>query len=148
MTKSNNRGQELFNSGYYCAESVLMVIAEEENISSDVIPAIASGLCGGMSGTCNMCGAVTGGILALSLVHGRKSPADSADLNYKTVQELITRFTDEYGSSNCQELLGLNLGTVEGQEKFKSEQLDVKCSEYTGKAAEFTRTIIDKYKIL
>ena len=140
---SYQKGKDVFASGLYCAESVLTVIAEEEGIYSDILPSIATGFCGGMSRTCNMCGAVTGGILALNLVYGRKSANDSVEENYQAVQKLISNFEEEFGSVNCQELLGCDLGTDEGQQIFSDKKLYLNCSEYTGKATEFTRKIID-----
>jgi len=143
MSNAYQKGKDAFESGLYCAESVLTVIAEEEGIFSDLLPGIATGFCSGMSRTCNMCGAVTGGILALNLVYGRKSPNDSVEENYQAVQKFISKFEDEFGSVNCQELIGCNLGTDEGQQIFRDNQLHLKCSEYTGKAAEFVRKIIN-----
>lgn len=45
------KSRELFNSGYYCAESVLMAIAESRNVQSDLMPRIATGFCSGMART-------------------------------------------------------------------------------------------------
>jgi len=143
MSNSYQKGKETFESGLCCAESVLSVIAEEEGIHSDIVPGIASGFCGGISRTCNMCGAVTGGILALNLVYGRKSSEDSADQNYFAVQKLLSKFKEEFGSLNCQELLDCDLGTDEGQKIFEDKQLGVKCGEFVGKATGFTREIIN-----
>ncbi|MDM8528434.1 C-GCAxxG-C-C family protein [Anaerolineales bacterium HSG24] len=140
---SYQKSKDAFDSGLCCAESVLIVIAEEEGIQSDILPRIATGFCGGISRTCNMCGAVTGGILAINLVYGRESANDSAEENYRAVQKLISNFEEEFGSVNCQELLGCNLGTDEGQQIFHDKQLRLNCSEYVGKATEFARKIID-----
>ena len=85
MTKTNQKGKELFSSGLYFAESVLKVIADEENIDSPLISGIATGFCSGISRTCNMCGALTDGILALNVVFGRSSPEESVEENYKAV---------------------------------------------------------------
>ena len=39
----SQRIKELFDSGYYCAESVLLTVAEAYGIQSDLIPKIATG---------------------------------------------------------------------------------------------------------
>ena len=70
------RSLELFRSGYFCAESVLQAIAENQDIQSDLIPKIATGFCSGISRTGGMCGAVSGGIMGIGLVAGRNSPAE------------------------------------------------------------------------
>ena len=144
---SNNtyeKGVKTFDAGLFCAESVLKVITDEEGISSPLLPGLATGFCGGMSRTCNMCGALTGGVLALNIVYGRSSSDDSVDENYQAVQTLIADFEKEFGSVNCHELLGCDLGTDEGQTKFNEKQLHLKCREYTGKSAALVRGIIDK----
>ncbi len=146
MSNSYNKGKDAFDSGLYCAESVLKVITDEEGISSPLLPGIATGFCSGMSRTCNMCGALTGGILALNVVFGRNSADDSVEKNYKAVQNLVSDFEIEFGSINCQELLGCDLGNDEGQKKFNENKLHLKCSEYTGKATELVRAIINNEK--
>ncbi|MHB9029628.1 MAG: C-GCAxxG-C-C family (seleno)protein [Candidatus Latescibacterota bacterium] len=50
------RSGELFDSGYLCAESVLVAIAESSGISTDAKPGIAAGFCSGMARTNRMCG--------------------------------------------------------------------------------------------
>jgi len=146
MPNINQKGKELFSSGLYCAESVLKVIADEENIDSPLIPGIATGFCSGMSRTCNMCGALTGGILALNMVFGRNSSEESVEENYKAVQSLINMFENEFGTTNCQELLGCDLGSEKGQEEFNENNLHLKCREYTGKVAELAHEIIGDAK--
>ncbi len=56
--------------------------------------------------------------------------------------ELIRQFEDEFGSRDCHVLLGCNLGTRDGQAKFRNEQLAQRCIEYTGRAAEIAATIL------
>ena len=146
MPNINQKGKELFSSGLYCAESVLKVIADEENIDSPLIPGIATGFCSGMSRTCNMCGALTGGILALNMVFGRNLSEESVEENYKAVQSLINMFENEFGTTNCQELLGCDLGSEKGQEEFNENNLHLKCREYTGKVAELAHEIIGDAK--
>lgn len=141
-TQSYERALEEFDKGFFCAESVLKVIAEQQGISSKLIPMIATGLCSGMARTSGMCGALSGGIIALSMVYGRKSIDESVENNYVVVQKLISNFKKEFGSTNCQELLGCDIGTPEGQKTFSSKKLALHCREYTGKAAEFVSNII------
>ncbi len=143
MNSSYQKGMDAFESGLYCAESVLSVISEEEGISSNLLPGIATGFCSGISRTCGMCGALTGGILALNLVFGRSSSEDSVELNYQAVRELISAFEKEFGSSNCEELLDCDLGSEKGQKRFTDNRLHLKCREYTGKATEIARAAID-----
>jgi C_GCAxxG_C_C family probable redox protein len=61
--QASQRSIELFTSGYFCAESVLMAIAESQGIQSDLIPKIATGFCSGIARTGSICGAVCGAIM-------------------------------------------------------------------------------------
>ncbi|MCG8341882.1 MAG: C-GCAxxG-C-C family protein, partial [Chlorobiales bacterium] len=92
MNQSFQKGKETFESGFYCAESVLKVIAEEEGIDSPLVPAIATGFSSGTARTGFLCGAVAGGILSMGLVFGRSSPDQSENQTYRAVRQLLSEF--------------------------------------------------------
>jgi len=89
-----------------------------------------------------MCGALSGGILALSLVYGRDAIDESVQENYGAVSKLIEKFQKKFGSTNCEKLIGCNLGTPQGKNKFTENNLRLDCREYTGKVAQFVSEII------
>ncbi len=143
----DDRGDEnnvdaVFATGLYCAESVLSVIANDNAIDSPLIPGIATGLCSGMARTRGTCGALTGGILAINLVHGRSTPEQSVEKNYVLVKELVNRFEVEFKSTNCAQLLGCDLGTDEGQQVFGNNGLVERCKLYTRRATAITRELL------
>ena len=123
MYADGKRGRELFESGYYCAESVLTAVAEGRGISSSLFPKIATGFCSGMARTSGLCGAFTGGVMALGMVFGRENPEDDPLLCYDAVQELIETFQQVHGTHRCSELLGCDLGTQKGQDEFTERNL-------------------------
>jgi C_GCAxxG_C_C family probable redox protein len=86
------RSRELFQSGFFCAEIVLLAIAESQGILSNLIPRIATGFCSGLSRTGGMCGAVSGAIMGINLVAGRNSPAESLEVSYALTQKMISCF--------------------------------------------------------
>jgi C_GCAxxG_C_C family probable redox protein len=90
-----------------------------------------------------MCGAVSGGIMAIGLFTGRRSPEDSVLKSYEPVQKLVERFATEFGSTNCRDLTGCDLGTDEGQNQFKANNLIEKCRKYTEEAARIAMGIIE-----
>lgn len=136
------RSGELFDSGFYCAESVLQAIAESKGIQSELIPKIATGFCSGMSRTSRTCGAVSGAILALGLFFGRSSPEVPVDSCYDQVQKLIRIFEGKFGSTNCGELTGCDLGTEEGQEAFRANNVIERCREFTVEATSMALSLI------
>ncbi len=148
MQKSFNSTQarEKFDSGLFCAESALSEVAHYYGIESDLIPAIATGLCSGMARTGGVCGALSGSILAINLIHGRKSANDSVAKNYTAVQELVTDFAQTFGSTNCTKLLECDLGTQSGQTRFNEKKLERRCREYTAMSADLAIKAIENAK--
>ncbi|MFC1515503.1 C-GCAxxG-C-C family protein [Thermodesulfobacteriota bacterium] len=136
------RSGELFDSGLFCAESVLLAIAEAKGIQANVIPKIATGFCGGISRTCGMCGAVTGAIMAVNLVFGRNDPAASVEKNYIAVRKMMARFEEKFGSMNCRELIDCDLGTEEGRNDFKAKDLRTECKGFTEEATRIAMSLI------
>ena len=85
IEKAANRSRELFESGLYCAESVLLSITEAKGIESPLIPRIATGFCSGISRSFNLCGAVSGAIMAISIFMGRDTPEESVEPCYSSM---------------------------------------------------------------
>ncbi len=137
------RSKQLFESGYGCAESVLLAVCESMGVESVLIPRIASGFCGGVSNTNGMCGAVAGGILALNIIYGRNHANESKELNYQKVQQFQQMFTAKFGSTNCTGLTDCDLSTEDGHQKFKELNVHQKCSDFT---AEATRMVLELIK--
>jgi len=92
---------------------VLLAVSESQGIRSELIPKIATGFCG----------ALTGGIMALSMLFGRTVPQDSRDKNYALVAHLIKRFQQEFGAAGCTDILGCDISTRSGSETFLKENL-------------------------
>lgn len=119
-------------------------MAEGKNIQSELIPKIATGFCSGISRTCGICGAVSGAIMAINLFYGRSLPKESVETGYTMVRELINMFESKFGSTNCKQLTGCDLGTKEGQNTFKSNNLIERCKDYAKEATRMAMTIIEE----
>jgi C_GCAxxG_C_C family probable redox protein len=128
--QASQRSLELFRSGFFCAESVLLAIAEDQGIQSDLIPKIATGFCSGISRTGGMCGAVSGAIMGINLRAGRSLPSESMELSYTLTQKMINHFESQHGSINCSQLIGCDLATEHGQRYFLENNLMERCLQY------------------
>lgn len=117
-------------------------MCEERGIQSELVPGIATGFCGGMARSGNMCGAVTGAIMAIDVVLGRDAPDGPRDKDYAAVRALLDRFEGMFGSSNCGELLGCDLDTPEGRDYFKENDLALECRRYTEEAARIAVSLL------
>ncbi len=142
MTATAQKSLELFNSGFWCAESVLLAMAEQQGIRSDLLPRIATGFCSGMARTGGQCGAVNGAMMAIGLANGRRAPGDPVDASYVLIQELMLRFEERFGSTNCRELMGVDFRTPEGQATFLDRHLIERCKEYVQGAAEIGTALL------
>jgi len=136
------KSKQLFDSGFGCAEAVLMAVSEYKDIQSDLIPKIATGLCGGVSKTNGMCGAVSGGVLAISMIYGRTKVEDSRDALNARTQAFIQKFNKKYGTVGCTALTGCDLSTKEGMKKFEKENVHIKCQEFVGEATQLVLKIL------
>ena len=144
LDKVTNPSAKHFDSGFYCAESVLLVVAQTKGIQNDLIPKIATGFCSGVSRTSGMCGAVAGAIMSINLFFGRENPSDSIEKNYNAVQAFIKQFEKKFGSSNCTILIDCDLNTEDGQEKYEKNKLIERCQLYTRIAARMALSIIEE----
>lgn len=114
----------MFFSGYNCAQSVLYSFCEDLNIDKNIALKIACGFGAGMGRKQEVCGAISGGIMVLGMIYGKGENEDSEkiDKTYKKVWELIERFSQKYNTYICHELIdGCDLSTLEGQRQFKEK---------------------------
>jgi C_GCAxxG_C_C family probable redox protein len=110
-----------FNNGHNCAQCVLLAFSDELNLDKELAFQMTSGL--GM-GICHgeVCGAVNGAAIVLSLMYG---PKDASDTKSKEkVYEKIRKFHKEFESRNgtilCRDLLGCDIGK-EGMREYARE---------------------------
>ncbi len=91
-----------------CPQCVLSAVQETVGVIDDSVIKASHGLSGGgaLSGQ-GACGALTGGLVALSAKRGRdRDKLDKGRFinNFKKGQELVDRFKAEFGGVTCQEL--------------------------------------------
>jgi len=142
--QASQRSLDLFRSGFFCAESVLLAIAENQGIQSDLIPKIATGFCSGISRTGSLCGAVSGAIMGINLVAGRSLPSESIESSYTLSQKLICNFEKQFGSVNCRQLIGCDLATESGQRTFLENHLMERCYQYAEGATRMAISLINE----
>ena len=94
--------------GYNCAQAVLYAGCDRLPLEKDTALRLACGLGAGMGRKQEVCGAVSGGILALGLRHGRGEKEDRSrtETTYAKTRELMDRFAAKHGSCRCRDLLG------------------------------------------
>ena len=103
------QAEQNFHNGYTCAQAVLATFADELGISKETAMKAALPFGGGMCRMREVCGTVSGMLMALGFLEGSGdvSPKDEKDGVYAHGQALAEQFRKEHGSIVCRELLGL-----------------------------------------
>jgi C_GCAxxG_C_C family probable redox protein len=129
--------EEYYRSGqFYCSEAIVKTINDEFRLDyPDSIVRLASGFPIGIGSAGCACGAVTGGVMALGMVFGRKEPGDPCiDQCLAFSRELHALFMRRHGCLCCRTLTH---GMV-----LKSPEHLRQCIAFTGEVAEETAKII------
>ncbi len=135
----------LFAKGVSCAPAVLAAVAPRLGLDGDQAARLACCFGGGMIGSGQTCGAVTGAMMALGLAHGAGTTPDPArkQVAYDKTAELWKRFSERHGSISCREILGADLSTPEGRAKAQAAGLfRTKCPEVVRDAAEILVSLL------
>ncbi|MDX9826129.1 MAG: C-GCAxxG-C-C family protein [Spirochaetia bacterium] len=116
----------IHKSGSSCSQAVFTSFAADLGLEEGIAHRLSGGLGGGMGRLGYSCGAITGGVLALSMIYGSESGADQ-DAKMKTYEEVSKLFAameTAHGSSQCRVLLeGADLWKAEDREAMKAKGL-------------------------
>jgi C_GCAxxG_C_C family probable redox protein len=134
--------RRFFDSGFNCAESVLLAVSKQAGLEKQgvesFIPRIATGFGGGIARNGDTCGALSGGIMVISLALGRNKSDESRDPCYPAVDQFYNDFVKAFGTCKCRELTGVNFKTPVGSEAYRNRIHRERCTplvEWAAKAA-------------
>ena len=111
---------------------MLLAVCKATGWDCECIPRIASGLGGGLGRQGEVCGALTGGVLVVGLVHGRDSAEEkeAKEVAHGKAGEFVRRFAELNGTVRCRDLIGLDIRTEKGIQEYKALNLkEEKCSK-------------------
>ena len=113
MTDPIQTANDRFAQGLNCAQAVLSAFAEETGITEEAALKLASPFGGGIARQGQVCGALTGALMALGLQRGNSSP-QGRDETYRISEEFVKAFEERHGTILCRELVGYDISTPEG----------------------------------
>jgi C_GCAxxG_C_C family probable redox protein len=146
-TKTARKAIKLFDSGFNCAESVLLALSEQFHQEFPIIPRIATGFGAGVGRSGQICGALSGAVMAVGLLRGcdkGEEEREKRNATYESVRQMVKAFEKEFGSSQCRVLTQCDLQTQEGKEKYRREELRKKlCPKLVGWCADY---VAEKYR--
>jgi len=130
INKAREKAEDYFKRGdYYCSESVITTINEMlgQPFQPEIVK-MASGFPIGIGKSKCLCGAVSGGVMALGLAYGREKPGAEMPDSFPNSADLHDHIIDKYGSTCCRVL-------TKDFEDFNSPERAEHCYDITGEVA-------------
>ena len=138
------KAKSRFENGYACSQAVFSTLAPELGLDENIAIKVSAAFGGGMMRRGEVCGAVTGALMALGLEYGSTDEAKEEVLRDAS-QTLMRRFEEEKGSLLCRELLGYHLILPEELEQAReSGVFQSRCPLFVGRATELAKEIIER----
>jgi C_GCAxxG_C_C family probable redox protein len=139
MSENATKAEAMFASGYNCAQSVLVCCGAGMGVSRDAAIRLGAPFGGGMGAKGEVCGAVSGALMALGLKYAKDAPQDPAAKHrvYQLASRFLDAFKKRHGSVLCRDLLGCDISTPELQAKARDAGIFKKvCPPLVRSAAE------------
>lgn len=142
---------ENFKKGYNCSQAVLLAFQDILPVDETYLSKIACSFGGGMGRLREVCGAVSGMLMAAGLLYGYDGPdkGDKKAEQYKKVQELALPFEEKHGSLICRDLLHLEVHHDGPIPTPRTQQFYEKrpCEEFIGTAAELLDAFLKEHPV-
>ena len=130
-----------------CAQIVVATFLEILGMEDELVLMAASCFAGGGK-RCLTSGAISGGFIVLGLKYGRRRLEDGVEAEETALEpacDLVDRFMEVYGTTDCCELTGYNLGDpTQFQAFLDSPEAVEKCTERVKRVAGWVAEIISK----
>lgn len=118
--------RECFSRGYNCAESVLRGVCHAQGMDlPDTCLRMATPFGGGIGRSQELCGALSGAVMAVGASLGRTEVEEDKGRSYEAASRLFGDFIGAFGSCKCRDL---NKGD------FKSPEHRARCDKFVGEA--------------
>lgn len=134
---------QIYENGYLCSQSVLAAYAEEYGLTEEQALKLGTCLGSGMRKG-EVCGACTGALMVLGLMHDDPKNRKAA---YENSEQFLNDFRDANGSYLCNDLLGCDVRTPEGVQYARDRHLFTEfCPKMVASAVEILEGILSARK--
>jgi len=151
--RANELTRKYMLKNHNCAQCVIAGVFETMGIEDKDVFRAACGLARGVGGTGEgTCGAITGGVIAMSHLFGRKWDdfQDTAKIRKSVFlsRQLMNKFQEKYGTSCCKDLQIKSVGRsfdplIPGDlEAMQKTDLHEKCAAISGETAHIVAELI------
>ncbi len=138
---------QLFENGHNCAQSMLFAYGKQYFKDEASALRLTSAFGAGISYRGEVCGAVSGSLMAIGLHFGHDNPenSQSKEETLEKTKEFLSVFENQHGSINCNQLLKHKINTPEGLEYAREAGLFKKtCPALIRSASQILESIIQK----
>ncbi len=137
---------ELFRQKFNCSQAVFAAYRQSDQLDERTALKLATVFGAGVACTGDgLCGAITGGLLALSMKHGRGDlNSIEAKLNtYELGRQFMHEFKESNGSCTCEQIIGFNIGTPDNHKRAQDMKLfETRCLDAVKSAADILEKLI------
>ena len=137
-----------FENGYNCAQAIVSTYCPLFGIEPDQGLVLSLCLGGGVARHGNICGAVSGAAIVLSLKYLSPETRPRQEMNnttYKKCTEFMDRFSERNENIICSELLGMEIRTEQGLEQALAKDVfNKQCTGYVRAAAELLEEMLNQ----
>lgn len=135
---------EHFEQGFNCAQAVFSAFAGQHGMDDVTALKLASPFGGGVSRRGEICGAVSGALLALGLVRGSATPQEK-EATYLVGQEFLRKFEAMHKALRCNDLVGYDISLPEEREKARlADVFKTKCPLFVRDAVLIVQAMMDE----
>lgn len=134
-----------FSQHYTCSQSVFAPFAKYLGMDLEAALKIATPFGGGMGHNGQVCGAVSGALMAIGLAEGiSEYDRTQKYACYALARTFQERFVDHHGALTCPWLLGLDIGDpIDLEEAYARDVFNTVCPEFVVDAVRIVSELLD-----
>ena len=141
-------GHYYHERGFGCAQAVLAAFCEDYGMDVETALKISTGFGSGIGRMCEVCGAITGGVMVLGLKYGKVNTDGSkygpaTEKTYELAAKLAQQFKEKNNTIYCRDLLGLDLSLKENRDIAVARNYFVeRCGKYIQDSIELVEELL------
>ena len=138
---------DYFSGDFNCAQSVLRTILEEKNVYFDEATYVASAFGGGIIGRGEICGAVSGALMAIGVLNGIliKDVQKQKDATREDSLLFYKKFEEIFEHNTCNGLIGIDRNDPGALEKARDEgRFKQMCPKFVVEAVKIVLRIFEE----
>jgi len=116
MATPSEKAATVFSQRFNCSQSVFSAFAPQFGLDAKTALKLAAPFGGGVARRGEICGAVSGALLAIGLARSAGDPASNVE-TYRLSQEFLRRFEEAHATLHCRNLINFDISNPSGYQK-------------------------------